>query len=170
MKKVPMITTERLRLSAIEDRDKEDMIALLTNEAIGKTFMVPDFKSHKEAVKLFEVLKRLSESEERFVYGIYLENKLIGFINDVDCNETEVELGYVIHPEHKNKGYATEVLSTCINQILSLGYFVVKAGAFEENLASMRVMEKCGMTRMLEEDSIEYRGKVHRCIYYKKEK
>ena len=77
MKKVPMITTERLILRAIGDYDQEDMIDILTNEEVGKTFMIPDFKSREEEVKLFQVLKRLSESEERFVYGIYLENKLI---------------------------------------------------------------------------------------------
>lgn len=169
MKKVPMITTERLSLCTIRDNDKEDMIALLTNEEIGKTFMVPDFKFREEEVKLFEGLKKLSESEERFVYGIYLGDKLIGFINDVELSETEVELGYVIHPEHKNKGYATEVLNACIDVLFSLGYSIVKAGAFEENLASMRVMEKCGMSRMEQEDSIEYRGKTHRCVYYKRE-
>ena len=43
---------------------------------------------------------------------------------------------------------------------------MVKAGAFEENLASMRVMEKSGMHRIQQEDTIEYRGKVHRCFNY----
>lgn len=170
MKKVPMITTERLVLRTIENYDQEDMIAILTNEEVGRTFLVPDFKSREEEVRLFEVLKKLSESEERFVYGVYLDNKLIGFINDVDITESEIELGYVIHPQHKNKGYATEVLGASIDQIFSLGYSVVKTGAFEENFASIRVMEKCDMVRMEQEDSIEYRGKVHRCVYYKKEK
>ena len=99
MKKVPMITTERLSLCAIRDNDKEDMIALLTNEEIGKTFMVPDFKSREEEVKLFEVLKRLSESEKRFVYGIYLGDKLIGFINDVDSTLLHKPMDTVIGVE-----------------------------------------------------------------------
>ena len=30
-------------------------------------------------------------------------------------------------------------------------------------------MEKCGMTRMDETEELEYRGAVHRCIYYIKE-
>lgn len=48
------------------------------------------------------------------------------------------------------------------------GYQSVKAGAFEENLVSIRVMEKCGMISIEQEDIIEYRGKKYRCIYYKK--
>lgn len=39
---------------------------------------------------------------------------------------------------------STEVLQKVIEIILEFGYTSVKAGAFEENRASMRVMEKCG--------------------------
>jgi hypothetical protein len=28
------------------------------------------------------------------------------------------------------------------------------------------VMEKCGMKRMAKRADIEYRGKLHRCVYY----
>ena len=108
----------------------------------------------------------MSVSDKHFVYAICLNNKIIGFINDVNINDKEIELGYVIHPSQKNKGYATEVLQKAIQIASELGYSAVKAGAFEENLASMRVMEKCGMTRIEQEDTIEYRGKNHRCIYY----
>jgi len=48
------------------------------------------------------------------------------------------------------------------------GFSEVLAGAFEENLASMRIMEKSGMTRIEKTDEIEYRGKVHQCVYYSK--
>ena len=40
------------------------------------------------------------------------------------------------------------------------------AGAFEENKASMRVMEKAGMTRITLEEDINYRGASHHCLYY----
>lgn len=168
LKNMP-INTERLCLNYINDNDKEDVIELLTNDEIRKTFIIPSFKSHDEEIQMFEALKAMSVSDEHFVYGIYLNGKIIGFINDVDNNQREIELGYVIHPSHSNKGYATEVLEKSLQIIFMSGYDVVKAGAFEENLASMRVMEKCGMIRTEQEDIIEYRGKQHRCIYYKKE-
>ena len=161
-----MIHTDRLCLHSITENDKDDMIELLTNAEISKTFMIPDFKSHEEEVQMFEALKMMSVSEEHFVYGIYLNDKMIGFINDVDIGGKEIELGYVIHPNQQNKGYATEVLQKALAMILKSGYTSVKAGAFEENRASMRVMEKCGMKRAAQEDTIEYRGKKHRCIYY----
>ena len=47
-----------------------------------------------------------------------------------------------------------------------MGFEHVKAGFFEENMASCRVMEKCGMTKLDVEDDIEYRGVMHHCLYY----
>ena len=166
VKTTPVINTARLCLHAFLDEDAETMIALLTNSEVIKTYMVPDFRSSAEEVKLFERFKELSVSDERFVYGIYLEEKLIGFINDVEIKETEIELGYVIDPSYKNQGFATEVLAAAIKELFAAGFSVVRTGAFEENAASMRVMEKCGMLRLEQEEEIRYRGKVHRCFIY----
>ena len=166
----PMIVTERLTLEFIKDRDLDDLIGLLKNEEVGQTFMTPDLASREAEVKMFERFKALSESDERFVYGIYLDGKMIGFINDVEIDNYEVEVGYVIHPEHKNNGYATEALCAAMEELFASGCFMVKAGAFEENPASMCVMQKAGMHLLPQEDEIEYRGKLHRCIYYGKRK
>ena len=146
-KNTPIIKTDRLCLRAIDDGDREGLIELLKNEEIGKTFMVPDFKSREQELKMFETFKRLSRSDERFVYGIYLSEEMIGFVNDVDISETAVELGYVIHPIHSGKGYMTEALNAATEEIFKSGIPTVKAAAFEKNIASMRVMEKCGMKR-----------------------
>ena len=162
----PVITTPRLTMHAITDRDAEDMIDILTSDRVNPTYLLPDFETREAAMPLFERLKALSESGERFVYGIYLGEKLIGFINDVSADGTEAELGYVIHPDCWNRGYCTEVLAAAIEDLFAFGYKRIKTGAFEENPASLRVMEKCGMTRMEETEELEYRGAVHLCIYY----
>ena len=60
----------------------------------------------------------------------------------------------------------TEALKVAISEIFESGVRAVKASAFEGNIASMRVMEKCGMVRSGEEESVEYRGVTHRCICY----
>ena len=46
------------------------------------------------------------------------------------------------------------------------GFSKVLTAAFECNGASLRVMEKCGMTKILYTEEITYRGQTHRCIYY----
>ena len=167
-RKMQMMKTERLCLKPISNSDMDDMIALFINDEIKKTYMLPDFASDNEKIQLFKKLKERAESTEHFVYGIYLRNRLIGYIHDVAVGEKEVEVGYVIHPDHKNNGYATEGLKAVMQEMFDSGYLIVKAGAFEENIASMRVMEKCGMVRMEEKETIEYRGALHQCIYYQK--
>ena len=160
------IKTERLCLQSIREQDEDAMVEMFFNTEITQTYMIPEYKSKEEAVKLFERFKELSVAQDHFVYGIYLNDQIIGFINDVEMRGKEIEIGYVIHPKQKNQGYATEVLTYAIQELFAMGYTKIKAGAFEENPASMRVMEKSGMYKVEQEDMIEYRGKVHRCINY----
>ena len=91
---------------------------------------------------------------------------LIGFINDVEIDGDSIEIGYVIHPNHKNKGYASEVLAAAIKELFRIGYSCIRTGLFSDNNASRHVMEKCGMKLTSKTDEIEYRGKVHHCNYY----
>ena len=132
-------------LRKIIEADFDNLIDIFLSEEVAKTFMLPDFKSREDALKLAERFKTLSQDYNRFVYGICLDNRLIGFVNDVFIGENVVELGYVISPEFKNNGYATEALSACVELIFESGFTILKTGAFEENVASQRVMQKCGM-------------------------
>lgn len=164
--RMPMIQTPRLVLHAFADADLEDALELLYNDEIKKTFMLPDFASRADAVEMFRVLQRMSHSEEHFVYGVYCKERLIGFLNDVELDGDSVELGYVVHPNWKNQGYATETLTAAIPELFRIGYTSVKAGFFEENQASRRVLEKSGMKKTEFTAEIEYRGTTHHCIYY----
>jgi RimJ/RimL family protein N-acetyltransferase len=168
LKKASRIQTNRLELKPYSDSDLEDMVCILCNDEIKKTFMIPDFETKDDAIKMFYKVKEWSFEEERFEYGVYQNDQLIGFVNDVEINKDLIEIGYVIHPNYKNQGYATEVLSAVLKELFRIGYTHVKAGLFEENVASRRVMEKCGMKITKEEDDIEYQGKIHHCIYFEK--
>ena len=148
------IITKRLRLSAIREEDKADLIRILSEPEVGKTYMVPDMSGKETQDKLFD----------RF------QNRLIGFIHEVYSKDGEVELGYVTDPAHKGKGYASEALAASVKALFGKGYKAVTAGAFEENPASLRVMEKCGMKPTGQTEDIEYRGTTHKCIYMKVEK
>ena len=160
------IHTERLCLRAINDGDVEEVLSIVTDKEVAKTYMLPDFETREDALKLFVSLKQLSSAADRFVYGIDLDGKIIGFINEVEIETDEIEVGFVISPNHKSNGYATEVLEASMDELFRLGFNKVKTGVFEGNLASMRVMEKSGMVLSGEEESVEYRGETHRCICY----
>lgn len=47
-----------------------------------------------------------------------------------------------------------------------MGFRKITAGLFQENIASRKVMEKCGMILTSLVDEEEYRGVVHKCNYY----
>ena len=160
------ITTTRLTLGTIRECDFDAMMAIFKSDAVKATYMVPDLPTREAEMKLFTRIRELSERDDRYVFGIFLDGKLIGMLNDTDICGKTVEVGYAIHPDYWGKGYATEALSAVIPHLFSVGFDEVIAGAFECNPASLRVMEKSGMKRTKMTAEVEYRGVTHKCIYY----
>ena len=162
--------TERLEIKNLSDKDREAVIDLLTDDQVKKFYMLPDFSSREEATPLFERLRQLSVGEDRLVAGIFLNDSFIGIMNEVEIRDKRIELGYAILPKFHNRGYCTETLKGVIEYLFNRGFEEVVAGAFEGNKASFRVMVKSGMEKQEYQDEIEYRGKVHLCVYYSKKK
>ena len=159
------IATPRLVLKPMAEEDCSQAVAILRHNKVKATYMLPDL-TEEAAGKLFQRLMELSNSEDHYVRGIYLNSTLIGWLNDTEIENGEMELGWAIHPDFHNQGYATEAVKAAIQDLFRAGYRRINAGAFEENPASLRVMQKVGMTLQKKTDEIEYRGKTHRCIYY----
>ena len=155
-------------LRPILPEDRERMLDILTSEQVNQTYMLPDFATREEAAPLFDRLIRMCHDEQKYVRAIATGDGLVGFLNHTDIQGQTIELGYVIHPDFHGKGYMTEALKLAMAELFSLGYEEVITGAFSTNAASIRVMEKCGMTRLTKTEIIEYRGMQHTCIYYKK--
>ena len=158
--------TRRLRVGPMDEGQLPALTALLTDDTVNQTYMVPDFASAAEAEALARRLMELSRNPERFMAGIFLEDALIGIIHDVEIKGDAVELGYALLPAYHNRGYCSEALRGAVAWLWERGFRKVIAGAFEENPASIRVMKKCGMTLQPETENIDYRGKLHRCVYY----
>ena len=160
------VQTERLVLKPFSKEDKEMLLRLLTDEVVGRTYMVPKLQTKEQKNAMFKRLETLSLSKERYVAGIYLDGRLIGMFNDMGMDEKEIELGYAFLPQYHNQGYATELLAALIAYFFAEGYERVIAGAFEENVASVRVMLKCGMKKKDKEEEVMYQGILHRCVYF----
>lgn len=160
------IKTDRLILAPMTEKDEQAMVEILANDEIKQTYMVPDYDDKAKVVALFERIKAISNTDGRFCVGIYKDDNLIGFMNETGVEDKTIEIGYVIHPSHKNNGYATEALKAAIQELFARGYKTIRAGFFEENVASGRVMEKAGMNKIDLTEDVEYRGKTHHCIYF----
>ena len=167
-KKPDVITTPRLRLGPVRDEQEDAVIDLLAKEEVGRTYMLPEFTCREQIYRVFDTYRQRSRAEDRFVYGIYRDEVLVGLLNDVCIENGGIELGYIIHPDHKNQGYATEALAGATKALFDMGFSRVRTGAFPENIPSIRVMEKCGMVRLEETETLEYRGKTYHCVLFEK--
>ena len=160
-----IVKTPRLLLKRITARDAEEGITIYRDDRVNKTYMFPDL-TEDAARKLHDRISAHSANDCRYVRGIYLENKMVGLINDPENLGSTIELGWVVDPEYHNRGYATEAVTYAIEDLFSRGYKEITAGAFEENPASIRVMQKSGMHLIEKTEEIDYRGKIHHCIFY----
>ena len=146
--------------------DQAQMLEIVTSSRVNQTYMLPDFETKEDAIPLFNRLMNLSKDSSRFVRCIDLDGAAIGFLNDVEVKDGAMELGYVIHPGYHNRGYMTRALKLAISNLFDLGYKRVVCGAFAQNKASQRVMEKAGMQQISFTEEIEYRGNTYVCVYY----
>ena len=154
-----------MKLRHLTFSDDAALLRLLTDDQIKKTYMLPDFARQEDALPLARRLEERSRDENHFVRGMEADGNLVGFLNDVEIENGTIEVGYVVHPDYWGRGHATAALKLAIEELFRLGYRQVICGAFEENPASLRVMEKAGMRKLDKVDEIEYRGRIHQCLY-----
>ncbi|MDO5435747.1 MAG: GNAT family N-acetyltransferase [Clostridia bacterium] len=159
------IQTERLVLQPFRPEDRERLVEMMQDPEITKTFMVPDYPKTRQFYELADKLISFSRIEDttHLEYGIYLDDRMIGFVNDCGFDDSALEVGYVIDPAYKGRGYATEALKAVIGELREMGFRKVLAGFFEGNTGSRRVMEKCGMHLNGNVDEEEYRGQTLTC-------
>ena len=160
------IKTKRLLLKEITENDFSSLFDLLTNEKVKKTYLVPDFKDREDFLRMFNHLKNLSQKPDSGTFGVFLNEILIGLFHEVAVTGSSIEVGYAIHPNYQNQGYATEALSAGIRHFFENGFSEVYAGTFKTNLASKKVMVKAGMKKTNMKASIDYHGETHPCVYY----
>ena len=154
-----------MKLREFMESDWPRLAMLATSTEVNKTYMLPDFESVEKARPLFDRLMAMSKDEKRYVRAMEENGEFVGFCNDVERDGASVEIGYAMCPDIWGRGYATAALKLAIADLFELGFDQVVAGAFVENPASLRVMEKAGMAPIEKVDEIEYRGRTHTCVY-----
>lgn len=71
--------------------------------------------------------------------------ELIGFVS-IDAEGEAFDMGYALAREAQGHGYATEAVTAMLAEARRVGYPFVTATHDELNVASGRVMGRCGMT------------------------
>ena len=143
------LETNRLILRRFEEKDAEEIFLGFVNQ--------PEFLyyANKEKRTLEEEKASLIGIDEKYKNPEYYNwlitlkdtGNIIGSINlHVDNHNDSVEFNYAIDNRYTGNGYMTEALL----KIKDFALNEVKANRFQggcavENIASRRVMEKCGM-------------------------
>lgn len=123
--------------TALARSDIPAFIALLNRRALGQ-----DVPSGWVPETTFWVVR----SGHQVVGEVELRHPLNDWLRQVGGN-----VGYLIHPDHRNKGYATFALREGLNALRNMGLEQALVTCREDNVASIRVIEKCGGVRI--EDS-----------------
>ena len=115
---------------------------------------VPDevYNSVEEAREAIEFLmSRYESTDGPFVYPVITNNegKNIGYVQLCKLDEGTWEIGYHIAKNFTGKGYATEAVKAFLSAMAKkLNIKEVYGICLAENLASVRVLEKCGFTKI----------------------
>lgn len=148
MEKFPILQTERLILSQLEEKDIPFIVELLQHRIFSDlTSNIPYPYVENDARSWVEMSKEAFENNTGYTFAIRnKEWQIIGAIGLHDRDDDKAELGYWIGIPYWNKGYVTEAAKA----IIDFGFNELKlnkifATHFPHNPASGRIMEKAGM-------------------------
>jgi ribosomal-protein-alanine N-acetyltransferase len=148
--KIPTITTQHLTLRPLTMDDLDAMFRLFSEQDMLKYFPNPNPPTIDRARKMIET--QIQQWEE---YGLgswavapYGETELAGWNGLQYLPETnETEVGYMLSRKFWGKGYSTEgARAGLVFGFKNLGLDQIVGLVHPDNIASQRVLLKCGMT------------------------
>jgi len=165
------IVTKRLIIREITETDLDAIYDYTKNPEIFK-YMPFGPSTHEDATKRIQRLidKQNQDPRTDFDVAITLKHneKLIGGCRLKKVSDIEGRVGYILAREHWGNGYATEAAKTLTEYGFDeLGLHRVYATVHPENAASIRVLEKVGMSYegRLREDTV-YDGNYGDSLVY----
>jgi [ribosomal protein S5]-alanine N-acetyltransferase len=144
------LITERLILRRPVAADAVDIHAYAADPDVTQYMTWQTHQAIGETAEFLADCNRRWESGEEFCWVVTVkpENRAIGTIAcRVEANQAD--FGYVLHRQYWGQGYATEAAQAVVAWISGLpGMSRIWATCDTENLASARVLEKCGLRRV----------------------
>ena len=116
---------------------------------------VPDevFENVEDAAETVEFLMGVYENGDGpLVYPVLLKDgTYIGYVQAVPFDDGTWEVGYHIGGSYTRQGYATEAVTAFLPVIMKqIGIAEIAGICLADNKASVKVMERCGFTRLYE--------------------
>jgi [ribosomal protein S5]-alanine N-acetyltransferase len=157
------LETERLVLLALT----AELVEALKDRSAAERLIgaaIPDGWPDKELGGLLQIYGPwIAEDAGRLGYGPWVlvgrdEGFVVGsagFMGKRPENGEPIELGYGVHPDYRNRGYATEATQALVEWALAQPPVErVVAKCDPANAPSVRVLEKIGMTRRGDTDGM----------------
>ena len=156
-----ILVTKDLYLRRFTEDDLSAITVLFTHQDVVRHTVAGAFTESRTREWLASMIRGYSARP----YGIWAvvhraEDRLVGYcgISEQEiAGIRELEIGYRLHPDYWNRGYATQAAVACRDYGFdTLGLQRLISIIRPENIASKRVAEKCGMVR---ESETVYCGK-----------
>lgn len=164
-----MLRSERLSYRLMRDSDSSALRRILSSPEVSRPAGFLPVKSDEEFSRFFEKITMY-----KTCVAVLSGDALVGYVHvgkyRVDSPAFEgkscVGLGFAFGREYWGKGYATEAVKTVTGYLLSR-FDCCFADCFVENVASARVIEKCGYKYMEDYTMFfEALGEEHTCHSY----
>ncbi len=171
------LETERLILRDYCEDDFSEYYRLKTDSETMYYLQDIQIFTKEEAYEDFRrVLEDMKKSDRKF-YFLHVELKdsheQVGSVGYTVTNNTPVgkmvHAGYFIYPKFWRKGYTTEAFKQVLEfAFLDNDVYRVSTGCLAENIASERVMQKCGLIKEAEHVDYEWHdGKMKNRLEYR---
>jgi len=158
------LEVDNVRLRKYKRSDIEKLAALANNEKVSENLR--DAFPHPYTVKDAELfIESCLRQEPAVTFAIeYIGDYVgsIGLLMGQDVYRRSAEIGYFIGEPYWNKGIATKAVKIITGYGFNeLDIVRIHTGVFEYNIASMKVLEKCGYTKDgVFEKSIVKKGRI----------
>lgn len=168
----PVIETERLLLKRITNEDVKEVFELRSNPETMKYIPRPLVKNDEEALAHIALLDQNIDNNTGINWGITIKDdpKLLGIIGfyRMQPENYRSEIGYMLLPEFHGKGIVPEA----VKRLIEYGFKDLKLHSIEaviapENIASEKVLQKCGFVKEAHfKESEFYNGKFLDKVIY----
>ncbi len=146
--RVRMLEGKKVNLRVIDTEDISTYAEWMNDRAFVGEFFIPRQRAHSDYEKGFK--ERSPDSET-----LIIETKdgtkagwITFFLSRFGGYATSTEIGYMLAPEHRGKGYCTEAVTIILDYLFLLQKTErIQAVIADENVASKRILEKTGFER-----------------------
>lgn len=146
---IPTLKTERLTLRMIDGRDLYDIFEYSSDPEVSRYLLWSPHKNISVTKNYLGEIRRRYRRGQFYDWAIEFRGKMIGTcgFSRIDILNDTSEAGYVVARRFWGMGIAPEALREIIRfGFTQLSLNKIECRCLEENVRSLAVMKKCGLT------------------------